>query len=77
LTLSGQLKMVALLETCTREEQHSVIHFLSSEGVKPNEMHRRMKMQYGDTCLSLQQLYKWDRKFKNGVSRVADADYTG
>ena len=30
-------------------------------------------MQYGDACLSLQQVYKWDRKFKNGVSSVADA----
>jgi hypothetical protein len=34
-------------------------------------------MQYGDACLSLQQVYEWDRKFKNGVSRVADADRPG
>ena len=61
----GQLKMVVPLETCTGEEQRSVIPFLSSEGVKPIEIHRRMKTQFGDACLSLQQMYEWDRKFKN------------
>jgi hypothetical protein len=53
----GQLKMVVPLETCTREEQRSVIHFLSSEGVKPIEIHKRMKTQFGDACLLLQQMY--------------------
>jgi hypothetical protein len=69
--------MAALLETCSREEQRSVILFLSSEGVKPIEIHRRMKTQYGDACLLLQQVYEWDRKFKNGVSSEADADRQG
>jgi hypothetical protein len=55
----------------------SIIHFLSSEGVKPVEIHRRMKTQFGDACLSLQQMYEWDRKFKNGVSCVVDAEHTG
>jgi hypothetical protein len=36
-----------------------------------------MKTQYGDICLSLQQVYEWDRKFKNGVSSVADAERPG
>jgi hypothetical protein len=34
-----QCKMAAPLPTCTREEQHSVIHFLSSERFKPTEIH--------------------------------------
>ena len=65
--------MAAPLKACTRKEQHSVIRFLGSEGVNPNEIHRRMKMQYGDTCLLLQQVYDRDRKFKIVVSSVADA----
>ena len=69
--------MVAPLEACTREEQRSVICFLGSEGVNPNEIHGRMKMQYGDACLSLQQVYDWDRKLKIGVSSVADAARSG
>jgi len=57
----------------TKEEQRSVVCFLSSEGVKPVEIHRRMKGQYGDACLSLQQVYKWTRKFMNGISSVTDS----
>ena len=65
------------LEACTMEEQRSVIHFLGSEWMNPSEIHHRMKMQCGDTCLSLQQVYDWDRKFKSGVSSVADAARSG
>jgi len=65
--------MAALLATCTNKEQCSVIRFLSSEGVKPTEIHQRMKVQYGDACLSLQQVYTWTRKFMNGTSSVTDS----
>jgi hypothetical protein len=51
-----QCKMAAPLSTWTREEQRSVICFLSSEGVKLTEIHRRMEVQYSDACLSLQQV---------------------
>ena len=50
----------------------SVICFLSSEGVKPIEIHRRMNVQYGDARLSLQQLYEWTRKFMDGIKSVTD-----
>jgi len=65
--------MAAALAKCTKEEQLSVIHFLSSEGVKPIEIRRRMKVQYGDACLSLQQVYEWNRKSMNGISSVTDS----
>jgi len=74
---SINIKMAALLETCTREEQRSVIRFLRSEGVKSIEIHRRMKFQYGDACLSQQQLYEWSRKLANGVTSVEDAPCPG
>ena len=69
--------MAAPLAKCTKEEQRSVIRFLSSEGVKPIEIHRRMKVQYGDACLSLQQVYKCTRKFMNGISSVTDSPRPG
>ena len=47
--------------------------FLSSEGVKPIKIHRQMKVQYGDACLSLQQVCEWTRKFMNGISSVTDS----
>jgi predicted nuclease with RNAse H fold len=51
----------------------SVIRFLSSEGVKPFKIHRRVNVQYTDACLSLQQVYEWTRKFMNGISSVTDS----
>jgi len=73
---SVSIKMAAPLETCTREEQRCVIRFLHS-GVKPIEIHGRMKVQYGDACLSQQQVYEWSRKFANGVTSVEDAPRPG
>ena len=45
--------------------------------MNPSEIHRRIKMQHGDACLSLQQVYDWERKFKSGVSSVVDAARSG
>ena len=36
-----------------------------------------MKVQYGDACLSLQQVYEWTRKFMNGISSVRDSPRPG
>ena len=69
--------MAASLATCIKDEQRSVIRFLSNEGVKPIEIHRRMKVQYGDACLSLQQVYEWTGKFMNGISSVTDSPRLG
>lgn len=69
--------MAAPLSICTALEQRSVIRFLSSEGVKPMEIHRRMTVQYGDSCLSLQQVYEWCRKFKSGIVSIEDAQRPG
>jgi len=55
----------------------SVILFLSSEELKPNEIHRQMKVQYGDAYLSLQQVYEWTRKFMNGISTATGSPRPG
>jgi len=36
-----------------------------------------MNVQYGDACLSLQQVYEWTRKFMNGISFVTDSPRPG
>ena len=69
--------MAAPLATFTKEEQRSVIRFLRSKGVKPIEIHRRIEVQYGDACLSLQHVYGWSRKFLKGVSFVTDSPRPG
>jgi len=71
------VKLAAPLATYTNEEQRSVIRFLSIEAVKPIEIHQLMKVQYGDACLSLQQVYEWTRKFMNGTSSVTDSPRPG
>jgi hypothetical protein len=36
-----------------------------------------LKVQYGDACLSLQQVCEWNKKFMNGVSSVTDCPRPG
>ena len=55
---SSCVKMAAPLANYTKEEQLSIIRFLSSEVVKPTEIYRKMKVQYGDAYLSLQKVYE-------------------
>jgi hypothetical protein len=51
--------------------------FLSSEGVKPIEIYGRMKVQYDDVCLSLQQVYEWTKKSINGIRSVTGSSRPG
>ena len=44
---------------------------------KPIEIHGRMKVQYGDACLSIQEVYEWTEKFMNGISSVTDSPRSG
>jgi transposase len=69
--------MAAPLSTCTVEEQRSVIRFLWSEGVKPSEIYRRMKVQYGDSCLSQGRVYEWVERFQNRRQNVSDEHQSG
>ena len=45
--------------------------------MKPIEIHRRIKFQYGDACLSQQQIRESNRKFANIVTSVEDAPRPG
>ena len=65
---SNSVKVAAPLATCTTEEHRSVIRFLSTERVKPTEIHRRTEVHYGDACLTTASV--WSRKFLSGVSSV-------
>jgi hypothetical protein len=39
--------MVAPLESCTKQEMHSVIRFFNAEGAKPVETYTKMLAKYG------------------------------
>jgi len=45
--------------------------------VKPSEIYRRMKVQYGDSCLSQGRVYEWVERFQNGQQNVTDEHRSG
>ena len=67
---SSSVKLASPLATYAKEEQRPVTRILSTEGLKPIKIHRRMKVQCGDACLSLQQVYEWTRKFMNSIRKI-------
>lgn len=69
--------MAAPLEICSHVEQRAVIRFLSSEGVRPSEIYRRMKAQYGESCLNENRVFKWASSFKDGRTSVEDEPRAG
>jgi len=73
---SSPYNMAAPLSTDTVEKQRIFIHILWSEGVKPSEFCRRMKVQCGDGCLSQGRVYEWVEKFQNGKKKISDEHLT-
>ena len=73
---NSSYNMAAMLSTCTVEEQQSITHILWSEGVKP-EIYRRMKVQYGDSCLGEGRVYEWVERFQNGRQNISDEHWSG
>jgi transposase len=69
--------MEAPLSICTEEEMRGVIGFLFVEGVKPVEIIRRMKAQYGDNCLSRNKIKEWKDHFKKGRTSVCPEERRG
>jgi len=55
---------------CTKEEPRALIHFLWAEGVPGAEMHRRISVQYGNSVMSQQMVYKWIERLKNGRTSI-------
>jgi len=45
--------------------------------VNPSEIYRRMKVQYGGSCLSQERMYEWVERFQNGRQNVSDEHRRG
>lgn len=50
--------------------QRVIIKFLTTEGVKPSEILRRLKTQFGDNTLKKTQVYAWHKQFLEGREAV-------
>ena len=56
---SSPYSVAAPLSAGTVGRQRSFINFLWSEGLKPSEIYRRMKVQYADSCVTCTCLDLW------------------
>jgi hypothetical protein len=64
--------MATVLEACTTEEQHSVVHFLWAKGLSARDIHKKMFCVYGGKRLSHKAIHIWVDKFSQGRLKVAD-----
>jgi hypothetical protein len=51
--------MATLLEGCTTEQQHSVVHFLFAKGLNAKGIHKEVFLVYGGKCLSSKAVHNW------------------
>jgi hypothetical protein len=48
-----------------------------SEGLKPSEIYRRMKFQYGDSCLNHGRVCEWVVRCQKGRQNISDEHRSG
>jgi hypothetical protein len=49
-------------------EQRFIVKFLTNENVKPAEILKRLKAEFGDEKFSRTQMYDWSKSFKEGLT---------
>jgi hypothetical protein len=59
---------------CTKEEQRVVIRFLWSEEVRPAQIHRRMLLQYDNSCLAKRRWTRVVDEQRSSRPRTASTD---
>ena len=59
------------------QKQRGVVRFVWAEGAKPEEIHRRMLAQYGQSAMSQRKVYEWVERFKLCRTRVTDEGRSG
>ena len=64
--------MTTRLANSSRLEQRGVIRFLLAESVKSCEILSRIQRQYGPSCMSRANFYKWVQAFKDGRKSITD-----
>ncbi len=62
------------VDATSKCEQQAVIKFLNAEGVKGNEIGKRLYVMYGGDAMSSANVYKWIRFFNSSRTEVHDAE---
>jgi len=66
-----------LLLIASRQEQCSVIHFLSAKELSANVIQSKMHPVYGDKCCTRPAIHVWCKKFAHGHESVVDEERHG
>jgi hypothetical protein len=57
--LASVVKMATVIEECSIEELHSVVHYLWAEGLGAKDIHKEMFAVYGGKCLLRKAVQNW------------------
>ena len=62
----------ALEMEARKEEQRGVVGFLVAEGAETRGFHRHMSAVYGEHCMYLTSIHKWQKRFREGRTSLQD-----
>ena len=62
----------ALEMEASKEEQRDVARFLLAEGTGTREIHIRMSAVFGEHCMSLTNVHKWQKRFREGRTSLQE-----
>ncbi len=65
------------LESASKCELHSMIHFLTTKNKTATENHQELCGVYGRVCMSLQMVSRWRTQFLQGRVELHDVQHTG
>ena len=69
--------MAGVIRNPSRLEQRAVIQFLTAEGCRPVDIHRRMQAVYGDKSVSHTTVKNWTTMFQEGRELTKDLPRPG
>lgn len=61
----------------SKQKQRAVIEFLTKEGCRPSDIHRRLQNVYGDDTIDKSNVHRWMKKFKEGETSIEDKPRSG
>ncbi len=64
------------LESASKCELHSVIHFLTTKNKIATEIHQELCSVYDKACMSLQMVSRWHTEFLGGQVELHDVQRT-
>jgi hypothetical protein len=71
------VKMAAVLEQYTTEEERSVVRFLRAKGLNAEDINKQIVPVQCGECWSCKAVNNWGEKFSQGRSKVADDARSG